>query len=74
MKVILILLSNMVGNFDDETNFPRKLLWINRQVANFRKALANNSLTDIKPSKTQLPKMIQLGVFIPKLFQKTVHC
>ena len=68
MKVFLILLSNMVGNFDDETNFPRKLLWINRQVANFRKALANNSLTDIKPSKTQLPKMIQSGVFLPKLF------
>ena len=68
MKVFLILLSNMVGNFDDETNFPHKLLWINRQVANFRKALANNSLTDIKPSKTQLPKMIQSGVFLPKLF------
>ena len=68
MKVFLILLSNMVGNFDDETNFPHKLLWINRQVANFRKTLANNSLTDIKPSKTQLPKMIQSGVFLPKLF------
>ena len=68
MKVFLILLSNMVGNFDDETNFPHKLLWINRQVANFRKALANNSLTDIKPLKTQLPKMIQSGVFLPKLF------
>ena len=74
MKVFLILLSNMVGNFDDETNFPHKLLWINRQVANFRKALANNSLTDIKPSKTQLPKMIQSGVFLPKLFKKKVHC
>ena len=74
MKVFLILLSNMVGNFDDETNFPHKLLWINRQVANFRKALANNSLTDIKPSKTQLPKMIQSGVFLPKLFYKTVLC
>ena len=68
MEVFLILLSNMVGNFDDETNFPHKLLWINRQVANFRKALANNSLTDIKPSKTQLPKMIQSGVFLSKLF------
>ena len=68
MKIVLRLSSNMVGNFDDETNFSHELLWINRQVANFRKVLANNSLTDIKLSKTQLPKTIQSGVFLPKLF------
>ena len=68
MKIVLRLSSNMVGTFDDETNFSHELLWINRQVANFRKVLANNSLTDIKLSKTQLPKTIQSGVFLPKLF------
>ena len=47
---------NMVG--DDETNFPHKLLLTNRQVANLRKAFANNSSTDIKLSKTQLSKVI----------------
>ena len=40
-KVVLRLLSNMVGNSDDDTNFPRKLLVTNRQVSNLRKAFAN---------------------------------
>ena len=31
--VILRLPSNMVGNSDDEANFPHKLLLTNRQVA-----------------------------------------
>ena len=31
--VILRLSSNMIGNSDNETNFPRKLLLTNRQVA-----------------------------------------
>ena len=54
----------MIGNSDDETNFPHKLLLTNRQVANLRKAFANNSSTDIKLSKTQLSKMIQSGGFL----------
>ena len=29
----------MIGNSDDETNFPHKLLLTNRQVANLRRAL-----------------------------------
>ena len=48
----------MIGDSDDETNFPHKLLLTNRQVGNFCKAFANNSSTDIKLSKTQLSKMI----------------
>ena len=31
----------MIGNSDDETNFPHKLLSNNRQVENLRKAFAN---------------------------------
>ena len=54
----------MIGNSNDETNFPHKLLLTNTQVANLRKAFANNSLTDIKVSKTQLSKMIQSGWFL----------
>ena len=38
----------MFGNSDNETNFPHKLLLTNRQVANLRKAFANNSSSDIK--------------------------
>ena len=50
--VILRLLSNMIGNLDDETNFPHKLFLTNRQVANLRKAFAKHTSTDIKLSKT----------------------
>ena len=39
--VVLRLSSNMIGNSDDETNFPHKLLLTNRQVANLRRAFAN---------------------------------
>ena len=46
---------------DDETNFPRKLLLTNRQVATLRKAFAKYLSTDIRLSKTQLSKMIELG-------------
>ena len=54
---ILRLSSNMIGNSDNEANFPHKLLSTNRQVANLRKAFAKNTSTDIKLSKAQLTKM-----------------
>ena len=59
-----MLSPNMIGNSNDDTNFPHKLLLTNRQVANVRKVFANNSSTDIKLSKTQLSKMIQSGGFL----------
>ena len=43
----------MIGNSDDETNFPHKVLLTNRQVANFRKVFANNLSIDIKLSITR---------------------
>ena len=54
--VILRLSSNMIGNSDDEANFPHKLLLTNRQVANLRKAFDDHTSTDIKLSKAQLTK------------------
>ena len=57
----------MIGNSDDETNFPHKLLLTNRQVANLRRAFAKHTSTDIKLSKTQLSKMIQSGGFLGRL-------
>ena len=65
--VVLRLSSNMIYNSEDGINFPHKLLLTNRQVANLRKAFANHTSTDIKLSKTQLSKMIQLGGFLAKL-------
>ena len=67
IDVILRLPSNMIGNSDDETNFPHKLLLTNRQVVNLRKGFANYLSTDIKLSKTQLSKMIQLSGFLGRL-------
>ena len=65
--VILRLLSIVVGNSHDETNFPHKLYLTNRQVANLRRAFAKHTSTDIKFSKTQLSKMMQSGGFLSKL-------
>ena len=60
----------MVGDSNDNTNFPHELLLTNRQVANIRKAFANHSSIDIKLSKTQLSKMIQSGGFLGNLLGK----
>ena len=65
--VVLRLLSNMIGNSGDSTNFPHELLLTNRQVVNIRKAFAKNTSTYIKLSKTQLSKMILSGGFLGKL-------
>ena len=65
--VVLRISSNVVGNSNDNTNFPHKLLLTNRQVANIPKAFAKNTSTDIKLSKTQLSKMIQSGRFLGRL-------
>ena len=65
--VVLRLSSNMIGNSDDNTNFPHKLLLTNRQVSILLKAFAKNTSTDIKLSRTQLSKMIQSGGFLGKL-------
>ena len=57
----------MVGNSNDNTNFPHELLLTNRQVANLCKAFANHLSTDTKFSKTQLSKMMQSGGFFGRL-------
>ena len=66
-NVVLRISSNMVGNSNDNTNFPHKFLLTNRQVENIRKAFAKSTSTDIKLSKTLLSKMIQSGGFLGRL-------
>ena len=46
---------------------PHKLLLTNIQASEIRKAFANSS-ANMKFSKTQLSKMVQLGGFLHKLF------
>ena len=57
----------MIDNSEDETNFPRKLLLTNRQVANLRRVFAKHTSTYIKLSKTQLSKMLQSRGFLGRL-------
>ena len=68
--VVLRISSSMVGNSNDNTNFPHKLLLTDRQVGNIRKAFSNNLSRDVKFSKTQLLKMIQSGGFLENLLSK----
>ena len=57
----------MVGNSNDNANFPHELLLTNKQVENVRKAFAKNTSIDIKLSKTQLSEMILSGGFRGRL-------
>ena len=57
----------MVGNSDDETNFPHEFLLTNRQVANLRKVFANYLSPDVKLLKIQLSKMVQSGELLGRL-------
>ena len=51
----------MIGDSNNETNFPHQSLLTNMQVLRIRKSLANSSLVNIKFSKTQLSKVMQSG-------------
>ena len=62
-EVTLNVSSNVIGNSNDETNFPHKLLLTDTQVTKTRNAFANGSSVNVKFSKTQLSKIIQSGGF-----------
>ena len=66
-EVSLNLSSNLIGNSNDETNFPHKILLTGAQISKICKAFPNGSSANIKFSKTQLSKM-QSGVkFLPEI-------
>ena len=67
-EVTLKLSSNIVDDFNDENNFTCKLLLTNTQVLRLCQAFANNSLTNMKLSKTQLHKIGQSGRFLGRFF------
>ena len=66
-KVTLNLSSNVVGDSNDENNFPHKLLLTSTQVAKLRKALANNSSANVELSTTQLHTIGHSGGFLERL-------
>ena len=67
----LKILSNFIGDSNDENNFPHKLLLNDTQVSRLRKAFANNSSANIKLSKDQLHKIGQSGGFLHRPLPKT---
>ena len=67
-EVTLNLSSNVVGNSNNEVNFSHKLFSTNTQVSKIRERFANGSLANIKFSKTQLSKMVQLERFLGRRF------
>ena len=66
-EVTLKISTNVVGDSNDENNFPQKLLFTNTQVSKLREAFANNYSVNIKLSKTQLHKIGQSGGFLGRL-------
>ena len=66
-EVILDLSSNIIGDSNDENNFPHKLLVTNTQVWRLRKSFTNNSSAKIKLSKTQLYQIVQPRGFLGRL-------
>ena len=57
----------MIGEFNDETNFPHNLLLTGRQVLKLRQNFANNSSADINLLKTQLSKTDQSGGLLGRI-------
>ena len=60
---------NVVGDSNDENNFPHKLLLTNTQVSKLRKAFGNDSSANIKLSKTQLHKIGKSGGFLGSILR-----
>ena len=63
-EVTLNLSSNLIGNSNNENNFPHKLLLTNTQVSKICKGFANGSAANIKFSKTHLHKIGQSGGYL----------
>ena len=54
----------------DRNDLPHELLLMTRQKSKLRKALNNNTSTDIKLSKAQITKIIQSDGFLGSLLSK----
>ena len=66
-EVTYRILSNVVGDSNDENNFPNELMLTNTEVSKLHKAFANNYLANIKLTKIQLHKIRQSGGFLGRL-------
>ena len=67
--VLKYLSSNAICDSNDENNLPHNLLLTNTQVSMLCKAFATGSSSNIKFSKINLSKMVQLGGFLGRLLR-----
>ena len=58
--MVIRLSPSMIGNPNDESNFPHELLLTSKKVSSIRKTFANHSSVDIKFSKAQLSKTVKI--------------
>ena len=65
----LNLSRNVIGDYNNETNFLHKLSLTDMQVLRLRRVFANNSSVNIKLSKTQLSKILQLRGFLGRVLK-----
>ena len=63
------LSSNIIGDSNDENNFPHKLLLTNTHVSRLCKAFSNGSSANIKLLKTQLHKIEQSGGLLGRILR-----
>ena len=63
-EVTLYLPSNVIGDSNYKANFPHKLLFTDTQISRRCKAFANDSLANMKLSKTQLSRMMHSEEFL----------
>ena len=54
----------VISDSNHETNFPHKLILIDRKVSRILQALVNGSSANIKFSKSRLSKIVHLRVVI----------
>ena len=72
-ELTLNLLSNLIGNSNDETNFPHALLLTDTKVSKIPKAFGNSSSANIRFLKAQLSKMIQSGGWLADLIEEVIE-
>ena len=63
-KVTLHILSNVIGDYNDEGNFPHKYFLTDTQVSSLYKTFGNNSSAK---SKAKPSKILQFGEFLESL-------
>ena len=66
-EVTVNLSSNQIGNSNDETNFPQKILLTVTQVSIVCKAFGNVLLANKEFSKAQLSKIQSGEGFLPEI-------